>query len=216
MVSIFNQTKVQIAVGALLAATLFSFSHVANAAEDSKIKSFEVLKIEATISDLKAQRAPFARHEQRDLLPQFEKGGPDWKPIQPILMHELDQEIRDYHFLRSNGQAAQSGELHDEMVDLFASSDIFASVPETVLMNMALTLTDKRKSISQNERKVYLNRIRFQLGLSESKHLKGLIEELDSTRAEIAKFDVKIAKATIDLQAQLKLESGTQNKVELK
>lgn len=202
-----SQTKVQIAAGALIAATLFSFSHVANASELTAEKSPEVVRIEAEISTLKKQRSQLARHEQKDLLPQFDKGGPDWKPIDAIVMHELDQEIRDYHFLRANGQAAQSGEMHDQMVDLLISSKSFEEAPEAALDIMSLALTDKRQPITPLERKVFLNRMRYQLGTAESKHLKALLDDLQSTRSEMSKADRSVAKLNEKLQKQLEAEA---------
>lgn len=197
----------------VLVASIFStplFSHATDS-NSATVKSAAVMGLEEQIKALSKHRSKIERHVQRDLLSQLDKGGPDWQPIDSMVVHELDQEIFDYDYYLKAGQGSQLGEMHDQMVGLLAETPAFQNLDEAVLANMVLAMTAKKGRIPSGDRKFYLNKMRFQLGLTESRHLKSLIDEVHANRREIAKFDKQIANAKLQLQ-QIQMQESEARK----
>ena len=205
-----NKLTVKTLLGAVLSASVLSVTFAAHAAEIPVEKSRETLDLEVKISEIKTQKSRQVRHIQKDLIPQFDKGGPDWKPIDSMVMHELDQEILDYNYLRGNAHGSQLGEMQDQLVELLADSGSFDDVRESVLAGLVQNLTAKN-AINAPERRVYLNKMRFQLGLSESKHLRSLLEELQTTRNKVSALERNLGALNKELEAQKKLDMEAKN-----
>lgn len=211
MTGLFNRIKFQTMFGALLTTSVLTFSISASANPTlTEAKSSATRQLESQISLYKFERASNLKHINKDLIPQFDKGGPDWQPIDSMIMHELDNEIVDYNSLRDTGHGSQLGEMQDQLVEVLAESGSFDGVRENVLAALVQNLTAKN-AINPSERKIYLNKMRFQLGVSESKHLSGLLEELQGTRMRVVGLDRKLKVLNQKLIEQLKLESEAKN-----